>query len=189
MRRGWIRLSPRHPLKVQRAALEAAGVKSDAIYEADRKGEVTIDVFVKSLRKGDVVVVAGADRLAESWSGMLTALQKIAARGCRILDANTGYETDAGAALVIGRARSVYSGEARIPDTKTARERASKSSRGRRELTNEHKRMWRDIVKFKTNADAAAAISADLGRLVSPATLRRHFKGSGRMAGWYKPED
>ena len=185
MRRGWARYTPRFPLTKQREAIIAAGVKPDAIYEPDKKGDVTIAAFIRALRKGDVVVVDGLHRLAETWSGMLDALEQIAARGCRVMDARTGHEADAGAAFLIADARRVYSGEARIPDHKTAVERGKKGGRRRQALGNEHKRMWKDIVTYKRNEDAAVAISKALGRPVSVPTLRRHFGASGRMAGWY----
>ena len=52
-------------------------------------------------------------------------------------------------------------------------------------LTSNHKAIWRDQ-KYRTNEDAALAISNALGKPVSVPTIRRRFGASGRPGGWPK---
>ena len=55
--------------------------------------------------------------------------------------------------------------------------------RNRVKLVKEHERIWKDVLSYPTNQDAATAISAMLPSAVQVQTVRRRFGPSGRGTG------
>lgn len=184
--RGWVRYSPKFPLTEQRAALMARGVAEAAIYDAAKHD---IKDVIKAKRKGTVLVVDGLHRLAESWPQMTAALHALAKAEIKVMDARTGYLADPKPTALLAEARRVYSGEQHVLSSEDARARGSKGGKAaakkkRVPLGKEHQVIWKDVARYPTNREAAAAISKLLKRPVSIPTLRRKFGHSGRLAGW-----
>lgn len=187
--RGVRRYSPRFPLKEQSAALVGAGVREQDIFTVGDDGSA-LEIVRKQLRKGDTLKVDGLHRLAPRWAELVPVLEAAAERNIKIVDARTSYTTDAQALYLTAEAQRVYNAEARMPSPEAARERgalAGEVHRSRRmEPGRKAQSMWngKDAGKYRTNQDAADAVSLMLGRKVSVPTLRRRFGPSGRAAGW-----
>lgn len=100
MKKGYIRVSKAGPSRsAQVEALLAAGVE-----DFDRTCYVDIEkglrphemvlrqraLALRSLRAGDVLVIAAADRLGRGGGDLTEVLAAITAKGCAVLDAETG---------------------------------------------------------------------------------------------------
>ena len=172
----WVRASPRHPAKSQRAAvMQHAGLVYD---EAD--GE-TVAGMIDALRPGREVYVHGVHRLAPTRQELGAALAGIHAKGAKLYDTEAQVWVDPGSFEAVVAALGVLLGERRMPTTALARKRGklggkppslAKVSRA------EALAIWRD--KSITNEEAARRIG------LSVRTCYRRFKDSGREAGWPK---
>jgi len=179
MKIGFVSYSPRYPVADQRKALAEWG--AGKVYGGD------VQDMIRAIRPAhkDVIGVYGLHRLAPSWSKLTTVLADIERKGATVYD----LELDlAGGTASVSNAKRVYAGE-RIfssgDDAETRGRRGGRQSSLSRtiKLTGNHKNMWRDK-KYRTNEDAALAISNALGKPVSVPTIRRRFGASGRPGGW-----
>lgn len=178
MKIGFVRYSPRFGLVAQRAAIQAAGVREAKIYQ-DGKGESREDL-IKTLRRGDVIVVDGLHRFGVNRADLTAALQACEGKGVTVMDATTGRTTTAEAAALLSEAWHVLAGEARRPSPSAIR-RSSEKRKGRRKaraLENEElEAIWTDMT-IPTNDEAAEKAG------VPKRSLYRLFGSSGRPAGW-----
>lgn len=179
MLRGWIRATPRYPAGPQRKALEAAGCKS--IYEASK--DETFKDFARGLRRGDVAVVDGYDRLAPTRPGIHHALELVAEMGCQVMDARSGEVGTAKMAARMAEAFRISAGERKIRTHREAVERGKEGGRPKgsgKLLKRDAIDIWRN--PDLTNEEAAAIIG------LSVRQCYRKFKKSGRPAGWRTAE-
>ena len=119
MFRGLIRETRAFPAKAQKAALLAAGVPERAIYEDDLPGAV------KSLRKGERLVVAGLRALGRNRVEILTAIRAVHERGASVMDAATKRSTASIKQLeaLVGEADKALADERRGPRKRTKADR------------------------------------------------------------------
>lgn len=159
--RGYVRPSIRHKPDAQHRALEEAG--AGVVYEEGRKGE-TWGALVKSLRRGDVVLVTSLARIASNRADLRIALADIAARGATLLEVSTGRRITAEcvesaiasleAADELAQDRRAFSSR---QATKAAQKRWAKAERDR-ERTPKHLAIivWRNTDEFPLESQALA---------------------------------
>jgi DNA invertase Pin-like site-specific DNA recombinase len=169
-------ISPGFPLSVQRTAGDAWG--------AQKSYERGVDALILALRKGDVLGVCGLHVLAQNWRSLEAILDRIEKRGATIWD----LEKNAPAGMAsMARAKSVFTGHAIFSKGDGPVERGRKGGKPpRANLTAKHEKIWRDVKTYRTNEDAARAISKVEKVLVTVRMLQRRFKASGRPGGWPK---
>lgn len=150
MKRGYIRPTAWFTAASQKSAVLGAGVSERVIYE-DKKAKVSNlperALAIKSLRPGDVLVVAGLARLAVSKNDLMDVMTEIARMGAKVMDARTGVIADPDSANLVIEATKEWAGEARIPNRKVAKERGSLGGRPVIEPAmpeQEAKRLWFD---------------------------------------------
>lgn len=88
MLRGFVRENRSFPVSKQKAVLIAAGVPERAIYENE------LAAAIKSLRKDDMLAVAGLRSLGTSRREIISALDKVHNAGKCVIDAATGRKSD-----------------------------------------------------------------------------------------------
>lgn len=128
MKRGYVRQTPHWSAEVQHKMLTDVGVKT--IYR-EEKGKPELPEranVIKSLRRGDQLVVTGLARLAVSRADLLDVLAEIEARGAVIVDTKGRMATPHSAAMVT-EAVNEWSGEKRMPSKKEASKRGKLGGR------------------------------------------------------------
>jgi hypothetical protein len=139
---------------------------------------------------GEQITYASPKEIAETGADFLDIALAAAERGKPLTHSKTGWSITKEAVYLTAEAQRVYNAEARMPNPDVARERgalAGEVNRSRRmDLGRTVQSMWNGKLagKYRTNQDAADAVSLMLGRKVSVPTLRRRFGASGRAAGW-----
>ncbi len=182
MKLGFAIYSPRHLMETQREALAKWGCREDRIY-GTKEG---VENLILAARRGDVVGVYGLHRLAVSWAALTGILESIERKGVEVYDleldlpARTASVTNA--KRVFAGERIFSSGDGPVERGRKGGEKAAITRTAK--LNGHHKDMWRDKKKYRTNEDAALAISNAIGKTVSVPTIRRRYGASGRAGGW-----
>lgn len=157
MRRGWVDgWSPFFPAKEQREALEAAKVKP--IYEAGKDNGFA--EFMRSMRRGDTIVVFGMNAIARTVDGYDAHIAEIVKRGLKVEDLLTGTSFDSAGILAYATGRSRILSANRIRSKKVARAQGKLGGKPPLppvENMVEAKRIWKDK-SIETNDEAAALI-------------------------------
>jgi DNA invertase Pin-like site-specific DNA recombinase len=177
-KRGYVRATPRFPIKQQIETLLAAGVTERDIF-VEGRGIETWATFIKRLRRGEAVVVDGLHRLGVNRQDIHAALRDVAAKGGIVIDAANGcVPVDARALAAVAEAYRVISGELRIPTATEAKRRGKLGGRPpvlMDKKTKANKRIW---MTAKSNPDAERKTG------LSTVTMRRWWGPSGRPGGW-----
>ena len=175
---------------LQRDALEAAGVGSEAIYEdrasGKRDGRPGLESCLKALRSGDTLVVWKLDRLGRDLAHLVAVVSGLAGReiGLRVLTGQ-GAAIDTGTAsgrLVFGIFATLAEFERELIRERTRAGLAAARARGRKggrkfALTKAQVRLAMAAMK---NRDASVTdLAAELG--IKAVTLYRYVSPSGEL--------
>lgn len=184
--RGYVRAKQRLTAAAQIAALEP--LCGERIY-TEGSGPETLDVAVRSLRKGDVFAVHRLHVLAapklstrdNPRRALWDAVRAIEARGASILEVDTGRSTLKPRERddMIADAIEAITKAGRSLSPRQAKARGSKGGRPAREFSPEDERQAREhwfSLKHATNADAAKAA----GGKWNVYQMRKRFGPSGR---------
>jgi len=173
----WLRGSKHRPAVDQARRVRAC--RPTVTYSTD-DGDTVHDV-VHSLRRGDVVVVAGLHRLGSSVSELREVLAGIRAAGAQVADVDASVVlSDVDSVLLLAEAERVINGERRGAGQGFAmKRREHKGGRKRADgsaIESDAKKLW---------FDPAVATNGDVARLTgwSLESLSRRFGGSGRRMG------
>lgn len=127
---------------------------------------------LKAARKGEGIAVRDLRALGRKLTEVLELIDELHERGCYVVQKSTGLRSDRdGIKLVRANLHLLNKGAAK----RVAKENGSRGGRPKQYHKNDaDKAIWKDVVKYATDADAAAAIG------VSVSTARRTYKRSGR---------
>lgn len=184
--RGYVRAKQRLTAAAQVAALDPSC--GDRIY-TEGNGPETLDIAVRSLRKGDVLAVYRLHVLAapkrttrdNPRRALWDAIRAVEARGASILEVDTGRSTLKPRERddMIADAIEAITKAGRSLTARQARARGSKGGAPAREFTDDEIRQAREhwfSLKHRTNADAVKAA----GPRWTEYQMRKHFDKSGR---------
>jgi DNA invertase Pin-like site-specific DNA recombinase len=178
---GYARVSTGHQsLDAQQDALQKAGVDTDRIYTdklsgtKKRSARPGLDAMLDYVRPGDVIVVAGIDRLGRDCAEVMTTVRDLTVRGITLRSLREGIDTSnptgrmiagvlaslAELDLELGRERRAAAREAR---------RARGQAIGRPKALNKSKAAL--ARRMHTSGEPVSTIAATLG--VSRATVYR----------------
>lgn len=175
-RRGYVRGSIRHRDKGQEAKLKAGGV--EVIY-VEGRGKETWAECVKSLRRGNEIVVTSLARVGSNRDELRTAIETVQAKGGVLVELETGRRSDDLSALpaMIFDAVDELAQDRRAYTSKEAKAAARKrwdaEDRAPRASVKEAEAAWRDTVNYPTNADALGAPA------MAGWTLREAYRAFG----------
>ena len=175
---------------LQRDALAAAGVPSEAVYEdrasGKRDGRPGLEACLKALRSGDTLVVWKLDRLGRDLAHLVGVVSGLAERkiGLRVLTGQ-GAAIDTGTAsgrLVFGIFAALAEFERELIRERTRAGLAAARARGRKggrkfALTKAQVRLA--MAAMKDRDASVTDLAAELG--IKPVTLYRYVSPSGEL--------
>ena len=175
---------------LQRDALAAAGVPSEAVYEdrasGKRDGRPGLEACLKALRSGDTLVVWKLDRLGRDLAHLVGVVSGLAERevGLRVLTGQ-GAAIDTGTAsgrLVFGIFAALAEFERELIRERTRAGLAAARARGRNggrkfALTKAQVRLA--MAAMKDRDASVTDLAAELG--IKPVTLYRYVSPSGEL--------
>ena len=177
---------------LQRDALAAAGVPSEAVYEDRASGKRDdrpgLEACLKALRSGDTLVVWKLDRLGRDLAHLVGVVSGLAARkiGLRVLTGQ-GAAIDTGTAigrLVFGIFAALAEFERELIRERTRAGLAAARARGRNggrkfALTKAQVRLA--MAAMKDRDASVTDLAAELG--IKPVTLYRYVSPTGELRG------
>ena len=177
-------------IDLQRDALAAAGVRSEAVYEDRASGKRDdrpgLETCLKALRSGDTLVVWKLDRLGRDLAHLVGVVSGLAERkiGLRVLTGQ-GAAIDTGTAsgrLVFGIFAALAEFERELIRERTRAGLAAARARGRNggrkfALTKAQVRLA--MAAMKSRDTSVGNLAAELG--VKPVTLYRYVGPNGEL--------